>query len=942
MRGFRRRASVLFFFIFLTGISLASIPSAAEPPAAEKAGKWTPDDVIFTEGASQFRISPDARWVVWVKSTADKKKNRRVSNLFLSSLTEKKEIQLTRGSARHSNPRWSPDGQLIAFLSTRARPEAKPKTSRSQLWLMNPFGGEPWPVTEFERGIRTYAWIDNDTILFAAQEDPTLFERTIKEKKDTSRVVEDAVHEPPVRLFRLRVKGKKVTRLSDNDDWIRGLWLSPDGTKVVTVHQRSLSYQFDQKVKPVTFLYDLESGARTQLFTDGKILAANVRWTPDSQGFYVVTRYSTHPVYRTASIALLYFYDLAQDNVTQVDLGWENGLGFAGYDVTPDGFIALLAAGVRFKPARYTRVGETPADKRPSTALGTSGAGWQRAWMEGEHSDNIFGWTLSKDGTTLVYQYSTASKPGQWYRARLQGARIVEPRRFTELNARLKDKPIAKTEIIRWKGSLDEEVEGVLYYPHNYEPGKKYPLVLDIHGGPAGADLDAWSNNWGSPLNLWAARGAFVLRVNYHGSGNYGLAWVGSIGGGKYYDLEVPDIEAGVDYLIARGLVDPDKLGTTGWSNGAILSIALTTNSTRYRACAAGAGDVEWISDWGNVDFGAAFDNYYFGKSPLEDPELYIRKSPYFQLHTVRTPTIIFFGTEDRNVPPSQGWSHYRALQQLGQTDVRFVLFPGEPHGLRKLTHQKRKVEEELAWFDKYLFRNAEPKNEAFKENSPLGIELKRLAIKKVGVRYGVAVKKTLMPEVVKYKGLALGRFEVTRAQYAAFDKNYRFDPGTDNYPANNVSFEQAQAYCAWLSKLTGQTYRLARLEEVESLYQVRAGENTLDYWAGYKLNPDDAERLLAEVKELPGTVPLLKEVGSFKGVGKDDLVFDLGGNVAEWVIEKEGSGKAIGGSADRSADAKAVAKPANPLYIGFRVVRGAPAPEAHQPGAEKPTEPKS
>ncbi|MFQ5926379.1 MAG: prolyl oligopeptidase family serine peptidase, partial [Terriglobia bacterium] len=849
----------------------------------------------------------------------DKEKDGRVSNLFLSSLTEKKEIQLTRGTASHSSPRWSPDGQLIAFLSTRPRPKAKPDASRSQLWLMSPFGGEPWPVTDFERGIRAYDWIDSDTILFAAQEDPTLYERTIKKKNDTSRVVEDAPHEPPVRLFRLQVKGKKVRRVSDNDDWIRRLWLSPDGKKVVTTHQRSLSYQFDQKVKPVTFLYDLKTGARKQLFTDGKILASNVHWAHDSQGFYVVSEYTTHPIYRMATIDLLYFYDVAQDKLTQVELGWENGLGFFGYEVTPDGFIALLAAGVRFKPARYTRGGET----------------WRRAWMEGEHRDNIFGWTLGKDGTTLVYRYSTASTPGQWYRARLAGTCIVEPVQFTELNARLKNKSIAKTEIVRWTGSLDEEVEGVLYYPHNYEPGKKYPLVLDIHGGPTGVDLDAWSNSWGSPINLWAARGAFVLRVNYHGSGNYGLDWVESIGGGKYYDLEVPDIEAGVDSLIARGLVDPEKLGTTGWSNGAILSIALTTNSTRYKACAAGAGDVEWISDWGNVDFGASFDNYYFGKSPLEDPELYIRKSPYFQLHKVRTPTIIFFGTEDRNVPPSQGWSHYRALQQLEQTEVRFVLFPGEPHGLRKLTHQKRKVEEELAWFDRHLFGNTETKNEAFKEDSPLGIELKRLAIKKVGRRYGVEVKKSLIPEVVKYRGVELGRFEVTRAQYAAFDKKYTFEPGSDNYPAGNISFEQAQAYCAWLSQLTGQTYRLGRWGEVESLYAPRAGENTLDYWAGYKLNPDDAERLLAKVKELPGTAPLLKEVGSFQGVGEGDLVFDLGGNVAEWVVAKEGTGKAIGGSADRPADAKAAGKAAAPLYTGFRVVRGEPA-------AEKPPKSKS
>lgn len=908
-------------FASMSLLSLALLLGFALSAAAQaKTEKWTAEDIVMVESANDFRISPDGKWAVWVKTTPEKEKDGRVSNLFLSSLVEKKEVQLTRGSYRQRSPRWSPDGKLIAFISDRPLPKENPKAAKMQLWLINPFGGEPWAVTELPRDVRDFEWICEHNILYAAEEDPTLYEQELKERKDTSRVVEDAEHKPPVRLFKLDVKKKKITRLTDNDDWIERMALSPDGKKVVTRHQRGLSYEFDQKVKPVTFLYDLEKGTRKQLFTDGKIIPMNIRWTHDSQGFYAVTEYSSHPFYRTATISLLYFYDLAKDKVTQVDLAWENGLGpgfFAGYRVTPDGFIALLAAGVRFKAARYTRRGET----------------WERTWIEGEHRDNIFGWELGKDGKTLVYAYSTASLPPQYYRATLDGTRILNPVQLTDINPHFKNKTIAKTEIVRWQGALGDEVEGVLYYPHNYEPGKKYPLVLIIHGGPSGVDLDAWTEGWSRPQQLLNQRGAFVLKANYHGSGNYGLAWVESIGEGKYYDLEVPDLESGVDYLIARGLVDPERLGTMGWSNGAILSVALTTENTRYKACSAGAGDVEWISDWGNVDFGAAFDNYYFGKSPLEDPELYIRKSPFFRMHKVRTPTIIFFGTEDRNVPPSQGWSHYRALQQLEQTDVRFVLFPGEPHGLRKLTHQRRKVEEEMAWFDNYLFQTAEPENEAFKEDSPLGMALKRLAIKKVGTRYGVLEKSVLIPEVVTHHGLELGRFEVTRAQYAAFDKSYRFDPGTDNYPANNISFAQARAYCAWLSQLTGQTYRLGSAEEMEPIYSAaKAGENTLDYWAGYSPNPDDAARLLQKVKGLPTPAPLLKEVGSFKGVGEEELVFDLGGNVAEWVIGKDGSAKTLGGSADRPADAKAVPRPADLLYTGFRVLRGEPKKEGKKP----------
>ncbi len=882
--------------------------------AEEKKAEWTVDDILMAESAGQFRISPDGRWAVWVRSAMDKDKGERVSNLWLSSLTEKKELQLTRGNFTHSGPRWSPDGALISFLSTRPLPESAKKEdlSKSQLWLLNPSGGEPWHLTEFERGIQAYGWKDKDTIVFAAQEDAALYERQAKEKKDTSQVVEDAPHEPPVRLFLLTVKDKKVKRLTSNDDWIDLLEVSPDGRWAATRHQRSLSYEFDQRVPPVTFVTNLDTGEQKQIFVDGKIIPGEIEWARDNTGFYVVSEYSRHPRYRTATISLLYYFDLGTQAATQVNLDWERGLG-AEVDrlqATPDGVLALLADGVRYKPARYTK----------------SGASWTRSDIEGEHAKNVFGWVLGQDGKTLVYNHSTASQPTQWYRARLDGTRIVDPAQMTQLNPGFKDKPLYKSEIVRWKGARDEQVEGILYYPLKYEAGKRYPLILSIHGGPTSMDTDSWDQSYAYPKILLAQKGAFLLEVNYHGSANYGLDWVESICCGNYYDLEVPDMEAGVDYLIGRGLVDPDKLATMGWSNGSILSIELVVRNPRYKAAAVGAGDVEWFSDWANVDFGASFDNYYLGAAPYENPEIYLRKSPVFRMKNVKTPTLIFFGTEDRNVPTDQGWTHFRTLQQIGQTEVRFILFPGEPHGLRKLVHQKRKMEEEQVWFDRHLFATYKAPNEAFKEGSPLDVAFKRGKIQKAGTQYGVLSKGKLIPEVVKHKELELGRFEVTRAQYTAFDSKHKVEPGTENFPANGITFEQAQAYCAWLAKLTGQTYRLAGEGEVKEIYESAAGnENTLDFWAGYSLNPDDAQRLTKKVGELAGAAPLLREVGQFQGRGEEELVFDLGGNVAEWALTAEGKGKLLGGSADRAADPKARPQDANEAYRGFRVVRGEP-----------------
>jgi hypothetical protein len=282
-------------------------------------------------------------------------------------------------------------------------------------------------------------------------------------------------------------------------------------------------------------------------------------------------------------------------------------------------------------------------------------------------------------------------------------------------------------------------------------------------------------------------------------------------------------------------------------------------------------------------------------------------------------------------VPTAQSWSYFRALQFFDKT-VKYVVFPGEPHGPRKLTHQMRKVEDEEAWFDKYFFKTTKPENEAVKKDSPLEGAFRAKNVARSSGNYGTAFatkgKSVLIPEVVKRGDLEIGRFETTRAQYAEFDKTYKFDAGTEKYPASGITLDQAKAYVTWLSKTTGQAWRVPNESEVSAMYEKKEGENALDYWAGYAPNPEDVARLREKAKQLGAGAPLLKEAGSFRGQGKDDeeLIYDLGGNVAEWVLTRDGKGKIIGGSADCPTDAKSNCTPA-PEYVGFRVVRGAPKP---------------
>ncbi|MEQ1472547.1 MAG: prolyl oligopeptidase family serine peptidase, partial [Candidatus Acidiferrum sp.] len=727
-----------------------------------------------------------------------------------------------------------------------------------------------------------------------------------------------------VRLYKVAVKDKKITRLTSNTDWIENWGVSRDARYVAASHAKSLRYAFDQKTPPVIILHDLNNGQEKQILSENRVRAEGFEWALDNSGFYLATPFSSDARFMTAGITIVCFFDVAGGKATQVNLGWENGIG-RGLQAVPGGFAALLAAGSHDEPAIYTK---------------SSAATWKREPLSGEHVRNLENFFISDDGKSIAYAASTASKLPQLFRAQIAGGKLVSPIQITRLNESLiKGREFARTEVIRWKGSNDEEVEGILYYPANYEAGKKYPVITAIHGGPMGADQDLWDESWAYPIQLLTQRGAFVLRPNYHGGNNYGLKWAESICCGKYYDLETPDINAGVDYLIAQGKADPDRVATMGWSNGSILSTSLLINyPDRYKVASLGAGDIEWISDWGNVDFGQSFDAYYFGKSPLEDPELYIRKSPLFKLDKVKAPVLIFHGSADRNVPPAQSWTYFRALQYYDKP-VKFVVFPGEPHGPRKLTHQMRKVEEEVAWFDKYFFKTTRNEDEAVKSGSPLDIRLRTKSVARDGSAYGVPFllkgKSVLIPEVVKRNDLEVGRFEVTRAQFAAFDKNYKFEPHTENYPANGISFDQAAAYVSWLSKITGQTWRVPNENEVSGLFSKKEGENTLDYWAGYAPNPDDQLKLKKKLADLQGPAPLLKAVGTFTGQGKEDdqLIFDLGGNVAEWQIVAGGKGKFTGGSADCPSDAKSNCAAA-PEYVGLRVVRGTPSPSPAPPTA--------
>ena len=891
----------LLAFFFL-GLSLTNL-KAQEQDVTE----WTPEDIINTESISSVSFAPNNSMVVWTKRKGVKSKDRFVSDIYLTRLNIEedgvyKTVALTNGDDNDYSPLFSKDGEYVYFLSSRDKGK--------NLYKISTYGGEAQKVHTFKNGISSIRWQNQNTLLYQSNDGRTLREQELEKLKDNVIVVEDSTNWTPNHVYAYDLDTKSSQRLTNNKKPLAGFTISKSGMWLIYGVQRSRSYASDAQKEPFQFLKNLKTGKLIQILNDFDQPTYGFEFTEDDTGFYFTSGLSSDPEWNGAGINELYYYDLSTKSHTKVNLDWE--LGHAGgYQVVGSDVIISLAN-------RATR---------RLAFLQKNGNSWNKKTFDlKEKNDHTFIYSVSEDGSKISYNYSTASKLPQFLIADLKSDKISNERELVQLNKNLAKKAITKSEVMVWQGYNGEEVTGLLYYPENYEAGKRYPLMLSIHGGPSGVDLDRWSERWSTYPNILAQRGMFVLKPNYHGSSNHGLAFVESIKK-NYYEPEMEDIIKGIEQLNSEGKIDMDQLGTMGWSNGAIITTMLTVRyPDMFKVAAPGAGDVNWTSDYGTCRFGVSFDQSYFGGAPWDDVEgktyneNYILKSPLFEIEKIKTPTIIFHGSADRAVPRDQGWEYYRGLQQVGNAPVRFLWFPGQPHGLGKITHQLRKMKEELKWIDNYLLEKDLEAETSFKQGSPLA-QLKELeSAKDANGLYGIIKNGKLIPETVPVSNasISIGKFEVTNAQFKAFDASFQYNGGTENYPAL-LNLKQAQEYLKWLSSTTGSSYRMPNSNEAEALHKkahkTGAKENTLNKWAGFTLIKDDVNQLQQQVNTLKKS--LIQQVGSYASLSYDGAnIYDLGGNVAEHF-----EGGVYGYSAYDFCD-PSDSSMISSIYVGLRVIK--------------------
>ncbi len=669
----------------LRALFTAALICAALPAAAQQAGP-TLEDLFRYQAISDAQLSPDGTMALYTLRTVDLDENEADTDLWLVRTQGGMPMRMTTNPKNDSRPRWRPDGSAFAFTSVRG----EGAESRAALYLMSPFGGESELLYRHATAINAFEWSpDGLTIAFTAREEETDEQ---KEAKKTGRDIEiEDGPEQHTHLWVLDVASKEARRVTGRDDatvfTVQSLAWSPDGRQVAFAAAPSpnLAFSWQSDVYLVT---PADTAAVPRRLTDNEGPDGSPVWSEDGRSLYVQGHHESG--YRVGQ-SRLYRVDVASGRVQDVTPG----------DLDP-GTVVPASDGVWF-----------------TASSRTSGGLW---WMRPDGSgvvritpeDGVYGnFSFSADRSRIAYTRETPVDPAELYSAVL-ATRSIPPRpanpvALTSHNQQMARHAVGRTEVVEWQSTDGRVIDGVLVYPAGYREGARVPLVVKIHGGPAGAYLQNFqANGYGNNAQWYAADGYAMLMPNPRGSSGYGDEGQRSViedwGG-----LDFQDIMTGVDALIERGVAHPDSLGVMGWSYGGYMTAWTVTQTDRFKAAVNGAGITEPIAMWGTQDIIQVFEGY-FGGHPFDDGrwEEYQESSPLVHVRSVKTPTLMIHGRNDARVPPNQAQIFFRSLRALG-VPAELVWLPRTGHGPSEPGLQHETALRQKQWMDRWIRGVGEP-----------------------------------------------------------------------------------------------------------------------------------------------------------------------------------------------------------------------------------------
>ena len=646
-------------------------PSTAQnAPAAPAPRAMTAVDLIEVPRVGDSQLSPDGRQILFVKSEADWKSNRRVSHIHRIDADGGGLRQMTTGSEGESSPRWAPDGRRFAFVARRAGAEG------AQIHLMANEGGEARRLTSHPTGVSQIQWApDGSAILFLASDPKTAEEKAGEDAKDDVYALDESYKQ--THLWRVDVESGKTSRVTSGDFSITAFNIARDGRRIAA--QRGPSPLFGDSENGEVYVMDIDGTKAVRITTNGVdeffptispkgdlvlfTTGVNERFEP-----YYSNRAFVAPVGGGAARVLAPTFPHAIDRAQ-----WLKG----GQEV-----LLSVNLGVR----------------RELFVLDVA-TGRTRQVTDGPHA--LLAGGLVPELGRIALVVDEPMNPGEIWMASLDApSTFRQVSHFSEGYAR--DFKLGRQERIEWKGADGVTVEGLLHYPVDHVAGKRYPLVVQTHGGPRSSDMFAFGE-WQSYVKVLTGLGYAVLQPNYRGSTGYGDAFLRDMVG-SYFKNSHLDVMTGVDKVIAMGLADPERLAKMGWSAGGHMTNKIITFTNRFKAASSGAGASNWISMFGQSDT-RAYRIPWFGGTPWgknAPMAAYWDHSPIKDVANVKTPTLFIVGERDVRVPPPQSMEMHRALKSNG-VPTKLYLAPREPHTFEELRHQLFKVNVEIEWFEKYV-----------------------------------------------------------------------------------------------------------------------------------------------------------------------------------------------------------------------------------------------
>jgi len=675
-----------------TTAALAALCLACAAPtlaAEDQAKELSPRDLFALQYAADPEISADGREVAYVRVGYDVMTDKAKRSIWLIDTANGEQSPLGGGPASQSNPRWSPTGDRLAFVSAD-------ENGRAQLWVRWLPSGAAAKVADLPSAPGDVAWSpDGLTLAFSmlVESPPAKLGAPIAKpegaKWSEPLKIIDQVHyredgegylRPGYRhLFVVAADGGAPRQLTSGPfDAAGPISWTPDGRSLVFAANREKNRELDPLAARIWAL-DIPSHQLTSL-TSQRGPAGEPAVSPDGHHIAWVGSEDKGRGYENAQLWLM---NRDGSGLRSLTAGLDRSVSRPRW--AADGksiFVAYGDHGV----TRVARVSLSGHIDPVAAGLGGS---------EPDRPYNGGGYTFAARSGTIAFTLGGAEHPSD-----VGLVRAGAIRRLTNLNAGLfADKTLAKVESLAVVSSFDKRtIDAWIMTPPAFDPAKKYPLILEIHGGP----FAAYGPNFASELQLYAAAGYVVVYANPRGSTSYGETFANLIDK-NYPSQDFDDLMSVVDAAIAKEFVDPDNLFVTGGSGGGLLTAWIVGKTDRFRAAAAQKPVIDWTSEVLTVDLYAFMARYWFGKMPWEDPDFYWRRSPLSLVGNVKTPTLVMVGEEDRRTPPSEAEQFFQALQ-LRSVPTVLVRVPGASHeGLADRPSQEAaEAAAILAWFDRY------------------------------------------------------------------------------------------------------------------------------------------------------------------------------------------------------------------------------------------------